>query len=100
MATPDAVFIQPGGDAEIQSIQAAADAAFDAALVEGRSAFDAYLEMSTYLYAGLSDDEVWLCPCCCKAFTPVGTLCVYCESDERDYRDEMASHSHLRHGRE
>jgi hypothetical protein len=31
-------------------------------------------------------------------FTPVGTLCIYCEGDEHDHQDQMASHGHLRHG--
>ena len=65
---------------------------------DGYAASTAYEEVVNRLLGRTPDDDLELCPCCDKLLTVKGTLCIYCETGDDDWRDESAMYRDLAHG--
>ena len=80
------------------------DVAYDVAWAmtgDGYAASTAYEEVVSRLLGRTPDDDLEPCPCCGKCLTPVGTLCIFCETDEQQpgaWRDWCDMREDLRHG--
>jgi len=48
--------------------------------------------------AEANGERTWLCPECQKVRCLYGHLCICCEGDDNDYREEQAMWSQLRYG--